>query len=561
MMVRNRMLSDCFQAGLTAARVGIFVLQDGRCRYINPFLEDLLGYAAGELQRQTASCDVLSDLLSLSDRDELMAVLPSGVCEVTLQTQQQGRVPVVLLCSPAQEGDEGLAVVTVIDLRGRQQDQQRIRELVDFDVLTGLPNRRLLTDRLQQALAAADRDVGSMVVMFVDLDHFKRVNDSLGHSVGDELLCAVAQRYQSILRQADTLARLGGDEFILVLPGMTAMSALDLVRRMLGVAAQPVFVAGHALTVTASIGISVFPQDGADGESLLKNADTAMYKAKEQGRNGFQYYAAEMNRATLERLLMESNLRRAVAERQFVLYYQPLIELAGGRIIGVEALIRWQHPELGIILPDSFIPVAEDTGLINPIGDWVLCEACRQARQWIDAGVGPVRIAVNVSPVQFRQAGFVHMVAGALATSGLAAPWLELELTERTVMHDVEITLGTLSALSRMGIHLSLDDFGTGYSSLAYLKRFPVDKLKIDRSFISDLAHDADDQAIASTIVSMGRSLRLQVLAEGIETAEQLALLQQMGCAQGQGYYFSRPVTAGQLTEMLRQQPFLKGEQ
>ncbi len=561
MMVRNRMLSDCFQAGLTAARVGIFVLQDGRCRYINPFLEDLLGYAAGELQRQTASCDVLSDLLSLSDRDELMAVLPSGVCEVTLQTQQQGRVPVVLLCSPAQEGDEGLAVVTVIDLRGRQQDQQRIRELVDFDVLTGLPNRRLLTDRLQQALAAADRDVGSMVVMFVDLDHFKRVNDSLGHSVGDELLCAVAQRYQSILRQADTLARLGGDEFILVLPGMTAMSALDLVRRMLGVAAQPVFVAGHALTVTASIGISVYPQDGADGESLLKNADTAMYKAKEQGRNGFQYYAAEMNRATLERLLMESNLRRAVAERQFVLYYQPLIELAGGRIIGVEALIRWQHPELGIILPDSFIPVAEDTGLINPIGDWVLCEACRQARQWIDAGVGPVRIAVNVSPVQFRQAGFVHMVAGALATSGLAAPWLELELTERTVMHDVEITLGTLSALSRMGIHLSLDDFGTGYSSLAYLKRFPVDKLKIDRSFISDLAHDADDQAIASTIVSMGRSLRLQVLAEGIETAEQLALLQQMGCAQGQGYYFSRPVTAGQLTEMLRQQPFLKGEQ
>jgi EAL domain-containing protein (putative c-di-GMP-specific phosphodiesterase class I) len=327
------------------------------------------------------------------------------------------------------------------------------------------------------------------------------------------------------------------------------------------VCSSDLFVAGHALTVTASIGISVYPQDGADGESLLKNADTAMYKAKEQGRNGFQYYAAEMNRATLERLLMESNLRRAVAERQFVLYYQPLIELAGGRIIGVEALIRWQHPELGIILPDSFIPVAEDTGLINPIGDWVLCEACRQARQWIDAGVGPVRIAVNVSPVQFRQAGFVHMVAGALATSGLAAPWLELELTERTVMHDVEITLGTLSALSRMGIHLSLDDFGTGYSSLAYLKRFPVDKLKIDRSFISDLAHDADDQAIASTIVSMGRSLRLQVLAEGIETAEQLALLQQMGCAQGQGYYFSRPVTAGQLTEMLRQQPFLKGEQ
>ncbi len=559
-MVEQRCLSECFQGGLMAARVGVFVLQNGRCCYINPFLEDLLGYTAGELLRQTASRDLLSDLLLPACRDELLAVLPSGVCEVALCTRQEERLPAVLLCSPAQGGDDGLTVVTVIDLRARQQDQQRIRELVDFDALTGLPNRRLLTDRLRQALAVADRDEGSMVLMFVDLDHFKRVNDSLGHSVGDELLCSVAQRYQSILRQADTLARLGGDEFIVVLPGMTAMSALDLVRRMLGVAAQPVFVAGHALTVTASIGICVYPQDGADVESLLKNADTAMYKAKEQGRNGFQYYAAEMNKATLERLLMESNLRRAVTERQFVLYYQPLIELGSGRIIGVEALIRWQHPEFGIILPDSFIPVAEDTGLINPIGDWVLGEACRQARRWIDAGVGPVRIAVNVSPVQFRQAGFVHMVAGALATSGLAAPWLELELTERTVMHDVEITLGTLSALSRMGIHLSLDDFGTGYSSLAYLKRFPVDKLKIDRSFICELAHDADDQAIASTIVSMGRNLRLQVLAEGIETAQQLALLRQMGCAQGQGYYFSRPVAADQLTEMLRQQPFLKGE-
>lgn len=552
--------SDLFKAGMAAAQVGVFVLHDGRCCYVNPFLETLLGYGAGELRRDADEADLLATALPVPARYELLAAEPGTESEVVLQTRNGDALPAVLLAVPARCGELAVTVVTVLDARSRNLAEQRIRELIDFDTLTGLPNRRLLKDRMQQALAAAARDEGSAVLMFVDLDHFKRVNDSLGHSVGDELLCAVAQRYQGAMRQVDTLARLGGDEFILVLPGMTAMAGLELARRLLSMAAQPVFVAGHALTVTASIGISVYPQNGSDMESLLKNADTAMYRAKELGRNAFQYYASEMNKATLERLLMESNLRRALLERQFTLHYQPLVELASGRIIGVEALIRWQHPELGIIMPDSFIPVAEDTGLINPIGDWVLCAACRQAQRWIDAGLGPLRMAVNVSPVQFRQAGFIHLVAGVLATSGLAAPWLELELTERTLMHDAEVTLGSLSALSRMGVHLSLDDFGTGYSSLAYLKRFPVDKLKIDRSFVHDLAHAADDLAIASTIVSMGSSLRLTVLAEGIETREQLALLRHMACEQGQGYYFSRPLTADKMTEMLKQQPFLTGE-
>jgi len=344
------------------------------------------------------------------------------------------------------------------------------------------------------------------------------------------------------------------------LPGITASAAIEVARRLLEVCVVPYVVAGHELTVTPSIGISIFPQDGKDLEALLKNADAAMYRAKEGGRNNFQFYASDMNTATLERLLMESNLRRALFQKEFVLHYQPLVSLQSGLIIGVEALIRWQHPDLGMIMPDRFIHVAEETGLINHIGDWVLCEACRQAQAWTDAGLPPLTMAVNVAPVQFRQAGFVEVVAGALAASGLEASRLELEVTERTVMHDADINLGTLSALHRMGVELSLDDFGTGYSSLAYLKRFPVGKLKIDRSFVSDLDVDADDRAIASTIVSMGRNLRLTVLAEGVETQAQLDLLRNMGCDMAQGFLFSRAIPADKMARLLGEQPFLNKE-
>jgi EAL domain-containing protein (putative c-di-GMP-specific phosphodiesterase class I) len=309
--------------------------------------------------------------------------------------------------------------------------------------------------------------------------------------------------------------------------------------------------------MTPSIGISVFPHDGDDLEVLMRNADMAMYKAKDLGRNAYQFFASEMNTATLEHLLMESSLRRAIAQKEFVLHYQPLVSLDTGQIVGVEALVRWRHPDLGMIMPDRFIHVAEDTGLINPLGDWVLCEACAQAMAWQAAGLPPLRMAVNVSPVQFRQAGFVEAVAGALASSGLDAELLELELTERTVMHDAEVNLGTLSALNRMGVELALDDFGTGYSSLAYLKRFPVGKLKIDRSFVNDLEVDLDDQAIANTIVSMGRNLRLMVLAEGVETHEQLVLFRGMGCDMAQGFYFSRAVPADEMDIFIREQPFM----
>uniref|UniRef100_Q47H73 Diguanylate cyclase/phosphodiesterase with PAS/PAC sensor(S) n=1 Tax=Dechloromonas aromatica (strain RCB) TaxID=159087 RepID=Q47H73_DECAR len=549
-----------FRSTMEAAQVGIFVLQNQRFKYVNPFLVGMFGYSAEELLEQMGPLDLI-----LPEQHafviEQMQLRAAGVLghnyELTGLRKDGSTLPIMVLGSPSVIGGLPASVGTVLDISAQKAAEQRIRELADYDVLTGLPNRRLLRERFEQLLAAAEREKSEIAVIFLDLDHFKRVNDSLGHSVGDELLCEVARRLDSVVRRIDTLARLGGDEFIFAMPGFHTAAAVEVARRLVEVFSRPFEVAGHELTVTPSLGISIYPHDGRDLETLLRNADTAMYRAKEMGRNAFQFYSSEMNTTTLDRLLMESNLRRALVQNEFILHYQPLVNLETGLIIGVEALIRWLHPELGLIMPDRFIHVAEETGLINPIGDWVLCEACRQAKAWCDAGLPPICMAVNVAPVQFRQAGFVEMVAGALATSGLDASRLELELTERTVMHDADINMGTLSALHRMGVELSLDDFGTGYSSLAYLKRFPVGKLKIDRSFVNDLETDPDDWAIASTIVSMGRSLRMTVLAEGVEKVEQLALLRKMGCDMAQGYYFSRPMSADGMADMLRLQPFI----
>lgn len=552
-----------FHSAMGAAKVGIFVLQDHLFTYVNPHFLQLFGYTAEELIGRKGLADLVigEQQAFVTDRNRQHAAGISGDDYELMVIRKDGsQFPLLVYGASTKVGGRPASVGTVLDISAQKQAERRIRELADFDVLTGLPNRRLLQARFSQLLANAERDESEIAVIFLDLDHFKRVNDSFGHSVGDDLLCEVASRLVGAVRRVDTLARLGGDEFIFALPGIAAAAAIDVARRLLEVCVVPYAVAGHELTVTPSLGISIFPQDGRDLETLLKNADAAMYRAKEGGRNTFQFYASDMNTATLERLLMESNLRRALFQKEFVLHYQPLVSLQSGLIIGVEALIRWQHPDLGMIMPDRFIHVAEETGLINHIGDWVLCEACRQAQAWANAGLPPLTMAVNVAPVQFRQAGFVEVVAGALAASGLEANRLELEVTERTVMHDADINLGTLSALHRMGIELSLDDFGTGYSSLAYLKRFPVGKLKIDRSFVSDLDVDPDDRAIASTIVSMGRNLRLTVLAEGVETQQQLDLLRNMGCDMAQGFLFSRAIPADKMALLLREQPFLNKE-
>ncbi len=549
-----------FRDAMEAAQVGIFIIQDQRFKFVNPFLAGLLGYSVEEMTGLMGPLNVVAPEYQGLVYEQ-MSLRAAGVAghayELTVVRKDGSTFPAMVQGSPAVIGGRQASVGTIVDISIQKAAEQRIRELADYDVLTGLPNRRLLRERFAQLQAAAEREEAELALIFLDLDHFKRVNDSLGHSVGDELLCEVARRLGSVVRRVDTLARLGGDEFIFAMPGFHTAAAADVARRLIDVFARPFEVAGHELTVTPSLGISIYPHDGDDLETLLRNADTAMYRAKEIGRNAFQFYSSEMNSSSLDRLLMESNLRRALVQREFVLHYQPLVNLESGLIIGVEALIRWLHPELGVILPDRFIHVAEESGLINPIGDWVLCEACRQAQAWRDEGLPPITMAVNVAPVQFRQSGFIEVVAGALATSGLAAGRLELELTERTVMHDADATMGTLSALHRMGVELSLDDFGTGYSSLAYLKRFPVGKLKIDRSFVNDLETDPDDWAIASTIVSMGRSLRMTVLAEGVEKPEQLALLRKMGCDMAQGYYFSRPVSAEGMADMLRRQPFI----
>lgn len=552
-----------FLATMDAAQVGIFVVQDRLFKYVNPCFLRLFGFTAEELVDRKGPLDLIipEQHPFVLDQMQLRAAGISGQnYELTAVHRDGSTFPVQVLGAPSSFGGRPASVGTLLDLSAQKAAERRIRELADFDPLTGLPNRRLLRDRFAQLLAAAEREESEIAVIFLDLDHFKRINDSLGHSVGDDLLCEVSGRLAAAVRRVDTLARLGGDEFIFALPGIHAAAAAEVARRLLEVCVTPFFVGGHELTITPSLGISVYPQDGQDLETLLKNADAAMYKAKEVGRNTFQFYASEMNTATLERLLMESNLRRALNQNEFVLHYQPLVSLQSGLIIGVEALIRWYHPDLGMIMPDRFIHVAEETGLINSIGDWVLCEACRQAQSWCEAGLPPVTMAVNVAPVQFRQSGFVEVVAGALAASGLEAGRLELEVTERTVMHDADINLGTLSALHRMGVELSLDDFGTGYSSLAYLKRFPVGKLKIDRSFVNDLEVDSDDRAIASTIVSMGRNLRLTVLAEGVENFEQLALLRKMGCDMAQGFHFSRALPAAEMARLLAEQPFLHKE-
>ena len=544
-----------FRSTMEAAQVGIFVLREGRFRYVNPFLVGLFGYSAGEL---TAGMGPL-DLIVPEQREMVAEQMrrraqgePGRPYELTGVRRDGSRFTMLIFGAPATFEGQPASVGTLLDISLQKEAERKARELADFDALTGLPNRRLLRDRCVQLMAAAEREAGEMALLFIDLDHFKRINDSLGHGIGDEVLCAVAQRLAAAVRKVDTLARLGGDEFVIALPGIQAAGAADVAARVLDLCATPFAVGGHDLALTPSLGIAVYPADGHDFDTLLRNADAAMYRAKDAGRNAFRFYSSEMNLANLNHLLMESGLRRGLGAGEFILHYQPLIDLAGGRVVGAEALIRWQNPEIGMVAPDEFIHVAEDVGLINPIGDWVLREACRQARAWQDQGLPPLVVAVNVSPVQFRQPGFVDSVAAALSASGLEARYLELEVTERTVMHDAGHNVDTLAALARMGVELSIDDFGTGYSSLAYLKRLPVGKLKIDRSFVRDLETDADDRAIASTIVSMGRSLRLTVLAEGVETPEQCAILREMGCALVQGYHFSRPLPPAQFVDYLR---------
>ncbi|MGD0761890.1 MAG: EAL domain-containing protein [Roseiarcus sp.] len=436
----------------------------------------------------------------------------------------------------------------------RKLAEDRIQFMANHDALTGLPNRALLDDRLSQALLYAQRYDRWAAVAFVDLDNFKSINDSLGHNAGDELLKTVAKRMVACLRAMDTVARLGGDEFVVLLVDLPKSADLisATVQKLRSAIAEPVCLEGHELRVTSSLGVANYPGDGADADALIANADAAMYRAKEKGRDNFQFYTPELNAKMREKFLLQAELRSAVARCEFVLLYQPQVDLRTGRVFAVEALIRWNRPTVGVVSPIDFIPMAEETGLIVPIGDWVLHEACRQNKAWQDAGLPPMNVCVNVSARQFREKDLISRVVDALKDSGLDAKYLELELTESLVMQDVEIAVATMKELQGLGVQLAIDDFGTGYSSLSALKNFPVARLKIDKSFIDGLPADENDKAVASAVIALGQKLNLRVIAEGVETDDQLAFLRANNCDEVQGYLFSRPIPAREIEELLK---------
>ena len=527
---------------------------DGRLVYVNTALAEMFGYDTPE-EMLRVPAPIL--YVSARVRDELQEKLRTEGKyrgeEVEFVRRDGTRFVGLNNAVSVTKPEDGTRYCdgVITDITERKDAERQIHYLAHYDLLTGLPNRSLLADRMEQEMARARRDGTYLAVLFIDLDRFKNVNDSLGHAVGDQLLEEVGRRLEDSIRQADTVSRQGGDEFLVLMPGLKGVNeAGEVARKLLSKLGRPYVLGHHELSVTPSIGISLFPDDAESIDDLIRNADAAMYQAKERGRYNFQFFTHDLSVAAWERLSLESDLRRAVQAGEFILHYQPQVDIESGDVVGVEALIRWEK-QGRLVSPALFIPVAEQSGLINEIGEWVLLEACRQARAWQDQGVPEFKITVNLSPVQFRRSDFISTIQGVLASTGLDPSRLELELTESTIMEDVDDSVRMLNELSALGVSLSVDDFGTGYSSLTYLKRFPINKLKIDKSFIQDLPGDADDAAITAAVIDMGHNLRIDVLAEGVETREQLEFLRERGCKEFQGFLVSRPVPAEGLSQLV----------
>jgi diguanylate cyclase (GGDEF)-like protein/PAS domain S-box-containing protein len=552
LLLRNR--------ALEASTEAIFI---ARCdaaanviEYVNPAFEKITGYAARQvigkdllaIEQQIARNQNLSKI-----KDALRDKRPGHA--ITHNTRPDGsHFWSDLHIAPVTDelGETTHFVGIQNDISESMLHQSTLEYQANHDALTGLPNRHLLNERLQHAIKTARRSQNLLALVFVDLDHFKLVNDTLGHDVGDVVLKTIANRLLSCLRDADTAARSGGDEFLLILVEQESTESISaVIRRLLKAIAQPIIVNGQNLHVTCSIGISLYAQDGDNVSTLLKNADTAMYHAKEKGRNNFQFFNNEMNVRVHERFMLEVYLRQAMAEDSLTLAYQPQIDIRTGRLIGMEALLRWHHADLGEVPPSRFIPVAEESGLIIPLGEWVLRTACAQAKAWQEAGLPAITMAVNLSTRQFRHNNLAHLVASILKETGLPAQYLELELTESLALEDSKKFIHTLNELKMLGLQLTIDDFGTGYSSLSYLKHLPVDRLKIDISFIHDIVRDKGDAAIAQIIIMLGHSLQLKVIAEGVETNEQLTLLHQQGCDEIQGFFFSEPLSTVKMEKLL----------
>jgi diguanylate cyclase (GGDEF)-like protein/PAS domain S-box-containing protein len=557
-MVDEALLRERERAQSTLNSMGdgvICIDNEGRVTYLNPVAEKLTGWshrdAAGRMNSEVLriidsgtresgpSCMELAALQNKSGNVPPNSVLVRR--DGTESTIADSIAPI-----HDRDGHVTGAVMVLRDVSEARVQELKLSHLAQHDILTGLPNRLLLYDRLNQAIALARRHGGLVGVLFLDLDRFKNINDSLGHAIGDQLLQAMGKSLVAAARESDIVSRLGGDEFVVVLSDLKlARNAGRYAEKVRAALSAPHFIARHELHVNVSIGISIFPDDGQDAESLVKCADTAMYQAKENGRNTYRFFKPEMNSRAVERKSVEQNLRRALERAEFVLLYQSKTNLESGTVTGVEALLRWMHPERGLLSPAQFVPIAEDCGLIVPIGQWVLREACRRARTWQDAGLPPVPVAVNVSATELRHGNFLAGVREALVETHLDPCYLELELAERALMHDVDSTAAVLRALKAIGVRLAIDDFGTGNSSLSYLRQFPFDTLKIDQSFVRYCTTDPEGSAIVSAVIGLGRSLRQTVVAEGIETREQLDFLHAHQCHEGQGYYFDRPVVAG----------------
>jgi len=564
-MLQEALYAEKERAEVTLNSIGDAVISadvSGIITFVNIQAERMTGWGREEaLGRPLAEVFVGVDAQTREATPNPVASVFEGGAALNLPPgsvligRDKPEIPIEASVSPMYSR-EGLATGSVIVFRDVSAARAMTLEMThsfEHDFLTGLPNRVLLNDRIGQAIALAPRHEKQVAVLFLDLDGFKHINDSLGHPVGDRLLQSIAKRLVGCVRNSDTVSRQGGDEFVVLLTEAEQWEDAAIVAaRMLIAVSETHFIDSHDLHITTSIGVSVFPDDGEDAETLIKNADTAMYQAKENGRQSYQFFKPAMNVRAVERQSIGESLRRAVERREFVLNYQPKINLKTGGITGAEALIRWNHPTRGIVSPAQFIPIAEESGLIRPIGDWVLREACQQARSWVDAGLPLISMAVNVSATELRDETYVQRLYATLSRTGIDPRSLELELTESVLMKHAHSAAIILQALRRSGVQVALDDFGTGYSSLSYLRDFPIDSLKIDQSFVSEVVSAGDDTSIVTAVISMARSLDLRVVAEGVETQEQLQFLQAQECDEGQGYYFSRPVPAEEFAALLR---------
>lgn len=562
--IRNerKRLSGILEA--TPDFVGISTV-DGRRVYVNQAGRHMLGIPDEEDVAGLAVLDAYPEWIrGFMENEVIPLVAENGVWrgETALLSRDGVEIPVSLVAVAHKGADGEVEFISTIarDISERKRFEAQLVHQATHDALSGLPNRLLFYDRLGQALAQAGRAEGVIAVMLLDLDRFKTINDTLGHDTGDLLLKEVAHRLTGCLREKDSIARWGGDEFTFLLPDLDhPEEAAEVATKILDALSHPFKLADEDMYINASIGITLYPADGRTREGLVQNAEVAMYRAKEQGESAYQFFTGDMNARAFERLTLENGLRKALERGELMLYYQPQVELKTGRISGMEALLRWRHPDFGMVSPARFIPLAEETGLIVPIGEWVLREACRQNKAWQDAGLERMRVSVNLSARQFKQQDIVEMTAAALKETGLDADCLELELTESCIMQNPDAAILTLEKLKKMEVHLSVDDFGTGYSSLNYLRRFPIDCLKIDRSFVQDIPGSTDAAAIVSAIVAMARSLMLEVVAEGVETGDQLAYLKQLRCDRMQGFLFSRPIAADEFEKLVKNQQEILG--